>query len=300
MPAIKHHETLRNDDYFKGGALPCVVREMHNAPSNAFVAMHGHEFSELVIVASGSLSHIHAEGTDRLHAGDFFVIHPGEQHGYANLTNKTVVFNLLYHCSRAPVALSMAGLPTLPLFFPKEPSGCRARTIGRIPKRELPHIVNLVREIRREEDARRPLGAAVSASLFAALLMRLFCATAEAAAATAESPIQAEIDYIAQHLAEKITFKELCAVSGKSISTLSREFKKSTKHSPGDYILNLRVEKAQALLSQPKKLPLAEIASLTGFCNSSHLSRALSAHGYSATSRARKKPGRSRSRADPD
>ena len=49
MPAIKHHEILRNDDYFKGGALPCVVREMRDAPSNAFVAMHDHEFSELVI-----------------------------------------------------------------------------------------------------------------------------------------------------------------------------------------------------------------------------------------------------------
>ena len=35
MPAIKHHEILRDGDYFKGGALPCIVREMRDAPSNA-------------------------------------------------------------------------------------------------------------------------------------------------------------------------------------------------------------------------------------------------------------------------
>ena len=83
MPAIKHLEKLRSDAYFKDGALPCIVREMREAPSNAFVAMHNHEFSELVIVASGKISHIHADKTDRLSKGHFFVIHPGEQHGYA-------------------------------------------------------------------------------------------------------------------------------------------------------------------------------------------------------------------------
>ena len=91
MPAIKHNEILRNDDYFKGGELPCIVREMRDAPSNAFVAMHDHEFSELVIVASGKISHIHADKTDRLSKGHFFVIHPGEQHGYAKLAPKTVI-----------------------------------------------------------------------------------------------------------------------------------------------------------------------------------------------------------------
>ena len=50
MPAIKHHEILRDDDYFKGGGLQRVVREMRDAPSKAFVAMHDHEFSELVII----------------------------------------------------------------------------------------------------------------------------------------------------------------------------------------------------------------------------------------------------------
>ena len=151
---------------------------------------------------------------------------------------------------------------------------CRARTLGRIPRRELPRVTCLVREIRREEDARRPMGAAICSALFAALLLRLSCA-AEDATPASESPIQAELDYITQNISGKITFRELCAVSGKSVSTLSREFKKSTGRSPGDYIIALRVEKARSLLSQSKKRPLAKIAAMTGFCSAGHLSRTL-------------------------
>ena len=272
--AIKRLEVRKGEDYFTRSGLPCVVREMHAAPSNEIIPIHDHEFSELVVVASGSLSHFHSAGTSRLRTGDFFAVHPGERHGYANLTRQTVVFNILYHCSRPPAVLALADISLMPQLFPKEPSECKAHTIGHISKRELPHVVNIIREIRREEDARRPMGAAICSALFAAQLLRPPCA-AEDATPASESPIQAELDYITQNISGKITFRELCAVSGKSVSTLSREFKKSTGRSPGDYIIALRVEKARSLLSQSKKRPLAKIAAMTGFCSAGHLSRTL-------------------------
>lgn len=64
MPAIKHLEKLKSGAYFKDNDLPYIIREMREAPSNAFVAMHDHEFSELVVVASGRISHIHAGNPD--------------------------------------------------------------------------------------------------------------------------------------------------------------------------------------------------------------------------------------------
>ena len=287
--AIRHLEQLKDSNYFSRNGLPCVVREMHTAPSNAIIPMHDHEFSELVVVTSGNLNHIHATGTDKLYMGDFFVIHPGERHGYTNLTPKTTVFNILYHCSCPPVVLSLANLPLLPYIFPRHPSGCRAHTIGRIPKRELPHIVNLIREIRREEEARRPLGSAICSSLFAALLLRLSCVTADVQFAV-NGPIQAEIDFIVNNLADKITFKELCAVSGKSVSTLSRQFKRLTGRSPGNYIVAMRVEKAKLLLAQPQNIPLSKIAAQTGFCDASHLSRTLRNPSIATFSSAPSKP----------
>ena len=276
MPAIKHHEKLRNDAYFKGGALPCIVREMREAPSNAFVAMHDHEFSELVIVASGKISHIHADRTDRLAKGDFFAIHPGERHGYAELAPNTIVFNMLYHCGRPPMPLTVAGFPLMNELFPKDPASARASTLGRVSRSNLPAVLQLIDLIRKEEHSEQPMRRAVCESLFTSLLLALSRSTQRANAPAQECPVQKEIDFIAENLNRKITLGELCGVSGKSASTLHREFRKAVGKSPGDYILSVRVEKARSL-RETTSLSLGEIASRTGFCGASHLSRALAA-----------------------
>ena len=277
MPAIKHLEKLKSDAYFKDNALPCIIREMREAPSNAFVAMHDHEFSELAIVASGKISHIHADRTDKLSKGDFFVIHPGEQHGYAELAPKTVVFNVLYHCERPPVPLTICGFPLMDELFPKDPASVRASTLGRVSRTNLQAVLHLIEMIRREEHSEQPMRHAVCESLFASLLMLLARSTQTAKTSARSCPVQKEIDFIAGNLNHKITLGELCAVSGKSASTLHREFRKAVGKSPGDYVIDMRVAKARALRNTTS-LPLGKIASETGFCNASHLSRTLSAH----------------------
>lgn len=274
MPAIKHHEKLRNAAYFTGSALPCIVREMREAPSNAFVAMHDHEFSELVVVASGKISHIHANRTDRLAKGDFFAIHPGERHGYAELAPNTVVFNVLYHCGKPPMPLTIAGFTLMNALFPKDPASTRAITLGRVSQSNLPALLQLIDLIRREEHSKQPMRRAICESLFTSLLLYLSRATQYTNTSAQENSVQKEIDFIAENLNRKITLGELCTVSGKSASTLHREFRKAVGKSPGDYVLSARIEKAR-LLRETTSLPLAEIASRTGFYGASHLSRTL-------------------------
>ena len=276
MPAIKHNEILRNDDYFKGGELPCIVREMRDAPSNAFIAMHDHEFSELVIVASGKISHVHADKTDRLSKGHFFVIHPGEQHGYAQLAPKTIVFNVLYHRERPPLPLSVLGFPLMNEIFPEDPAAVRANTLGRVARSNLKAVLQIIDLIRREEHSDQPLRRVSCESLFMSLLLLLARATRRVSAPSQENPVQKEIDFIAENLSRKITLDELCGVSGKSVRTLHREFRKAVGKSPGDYIIDMRIAKAKSL-RETTALPLGKIASRTGFCNASHLSRTLSA-----------------------
>ncbi len=277
MPAIKHHEKLKSDDYFKDGTLPCIVREMREAPSNRFVAMHDHEFSEIVIVASGKINHIHAEKTDRLSKGHFFVIHPGEQHGYAELTPNTVVFNVLYHYDRPPMPLAVSGFPMINEFFPEDPSSIRARTLGQIIPNSLPSIIQLIKLIRHEEHSEQPVRRAVCESLFSALLLCLLRSASDDRAPVREIPVQKEIDFIAENLNRKITLSELCSISRKSTSNLHREFRKAVGRSPGDYILAMRIKKAKSL-RDTTSLSLGEIASRTGFCSASHLSHALVSH----------------------
>ena len=274
MPAIKHHEILRDGDYFKGGELPCVVREMRDAPSNAFIAMHDHEFSELVIVASGKISHIHADRTDKLSKGDFFAIHPGERHGYAQLAPKTVVFNVLYHRERPPLPLSVLGFPLMDEIFPEDPATGHANTLGRVKRSNLTAVLRLIDLIRREEHLDQPLRRITSESLFMSLLLLLARSTQRVSVPSRESLVQKEIDFITKNLSRKITLDELCGVSGKSARTLHREFRKAVGKSPGDYIIDMRIAKAKTLLGR-KGSTLKKVAAKTGFCSSAHLSRTL-------------------------
>lgn len=276
---IRHLDKLKIADYFKRNGLPCVVREMHDIPGNTEIAMHDHEFSELVIVASGSLKHIHARGTVRLSTGDFFVIHPGERHGYAEMLPGTLVFNLLYHHDEQPSSLLLADLPLMTALFPRDPKAVHASTLGRIPSVSLPFIMELIKSIKKEETSRSILRQAVCSHLFSTVLLYL-SRTLRMIPAVSPITIQREIDFIAKNLDSRITLKDLCSISGKSVSTLSREFRKEVGKSPGDYIINLRIAKAKDLRSRTS-LSLGEIASLLGFCSASHLSRTLAAHGMS-------------------
>lgn len=275
---IKHLEKLKSIDYFKEQDFPCIVREMREAPSNTVIAMHGHEFSELVVVASGSLNHIHARGTSRLFAGDFFVIHPDERHGYAELAAGTSVFNLLYHSDKPPLALQFGGFPLTATLFPVVPSQVKASTLGRISRKELPHVIDLVKAIRRESKLNRPFHDAICASLFAVVLLHLSRAMGTVPSVS-PSPIHKELDYIMKNLDRKITLKELCAVSGHSISTLFRKFRMATGKSPYDCILAMRAAKAQTLMKSSIGVSLSEASRRTGFCNGAHLSRTLRAYG---------------------
>lgn len=275
MAIIKHLEQLTSAEYFKDSGLTCIVREMHDAPSNETIAMHDHDFSELVLVASGSLNHIHSGGTARLRAGDFFVIHPGKRHGYAELAPHTVVFNLLYHSSDPPPALLFGGCPLMSSLFPKDASSVKADTLGRVARRNLSDVLSLVKAIRREEDSARPLRHDVCSSLFASVILLLSRETSTGHS-DATIPIRAEVDYIAQNLGRKISLADICAISGRSVSTLSRLFRNTVGRSPGDYVIAMRIAKAQSLLAQPEA-SLEKVADETGFCNASHLSRTLRA-----------------------
>jgi AraC-like DNA-binding protein/mannose-6-phosphate isomerase-like protein (cupin superfamily) len=273
---IKHLEHLEDGAYFGEEALPCVVREMRDAPSNEAVAMHDHGFSELVIVAAGSLKHIHATGTERIAVGDFFVIHPGERHGFAEFAKGALVFNVLYHADNLPPALMFSGSPLVPVLFPRDTLPARARTLGRVPRSGMKGVVSLLTAIRSEEASRRPLRHEVCASLFATLALQLARHT-RVAVRDPSSSIHAELDFIAQNYARKITIGELRAVTGLSTRALYSEFRKVCGKTPWEYVTDMRVAKAEALLAQPK-MKLEEVAAQTGFCGASHLSRTLRAH----------------------
>jgi AraC-like DNA-binding protein len=74
------------------------------------------------------------------------------------------------------------------------------------------------------------------------------------------------------NLENDLTLEALARESGYSPIHFSRMFRAATGHTPHNYVLHLRVERARQLLAEPS-VSLAEIALECGFSSHSHMTR---------------------------
>jgi AraC family transcriptional regulator len=80
------------------------------------------------------------------------------------------------------------------------------------------------------------------------------------------------VDYVEQHMAEKITGRDLAKLLNISVGQLFRAFKVSVGVAPFQYIQRRRIEFACTMLRTTRE-PLAQVAVASGLCDQSHLCR---------------------------
>ena len=81
------------------------------------------------------------------------------------------------------------------------------------------------------------------------------------------------LNYIDSNFNRKITLEELGELTGLNACYLAEIFKKETHMTVGEYVMNLRVSTAQALLARTE-YPYSMIAYSLGFCSQSHFTAA--------------------------
>lgn len=84
--------------------------------------------------------------------------------------------------------------------------------------------------------------------------------------------IQEVLDYIEQHLSDKLTLTELAELGYMSVPTFSKKFKEKTGITPVQYLNERRIERAKLLLRN-SDCSLEQIAEETGFSNANYLIR---------------------------
>jgi AraC-like DNA-binding protein len=77
------------------------------------------------------------------------------------------------------------------------------------------------------------------------------------------------VEYIDNHLSEKITLSGLGAVAGLSPMHFASQFRMATSLRPHEFVLHQRVRRARALLQNSTK-PITEIAPAVGFQTQAH------------------------------
>jgi AraC family transcriptional regulator len=98
------------------------------------------------------------------------------------------------------------------------------------------------------------------------------CASPYSRGGLATRQLNRLVDYVEQHLADRITGEDLGQLIGVSIGQLFRAFKVSVGVPPLRYVTARRLEFACALLRRSSE-PLSQIALASGFCDQSHFCR---------------------------
>jgi len=80
------------------------------------------------------------------------------------------------------------------------------------------------------------------------------------------------LDYMREHLTERVTLRELARQVGLSPFHFSRRFRRAMGQPPHEYLIDLRLERARELLFANSR-SLAEIGIMSGFCDQSHFAR---------------------------
>lgn len=228
-------------------------------------APHSHEGFAIGAIERGAERFAYRHANHVAPAGSVVVINPGEIHTGAALLPDGWSYRMLYPDARILqiVASDMVGRPHDIPFFAEpvldDPDLATAiiqahavLAASTTPlERESRLLTMLAHLIARHADA-RPLHAAWQRVQPAPTAWRVR-------------------DYLAEHYAEAVTLDELATLVGLSPFHLLRTFSAAVGMPPHAYLTQVRVTRSKALLAAG--LPIAEVASLTGFVDQSHLTR---------------------------
>lgn len=261
--------------YFTEDDMPLRILHMDRQD---VIDLHAHEFHELVVIFDGEGTHYTSDEKYHISQGDIFLIKPGNSHAYDNTRNLKLV-NILYLPEQLNLPLhNLSNSPGYHAFFELEPAMRRQHGVkGRLhlSNGKLEYIRKLINSMDKELNSGKPEALFMAVSYF----MQLIGFIARSYTKT-EVPEQISIlylsevvSYIETNYQHNITIANLAKKACMSEITLYRIFRKTFKMSPGNYIIAVRISKAQNMLINCK-LNISEIARETGFSDSNYFSRA--------------------------
>ncbi|MHB0939438.1 MAG: helix-turn-helix domain-containing protein [Armatimonadota bacterium] len=259
--------------HFQDGMALHVMHIQHHADSR----VHTHDFSELVIVLGGSGVHVAPAGDYPIVAGDAFVLHGRQAHGYRNTADLELV-NILFRLDELGIPLQdILSLPGYHALFTLEPlfrQRDKFESRLRLAPDELQHVAELVNRMKRESDGRVAGWRFATVACFMLLMGDLcrYYTRAEYPAAQPLLRLGRVLGHLEQQYRDPITLDELADVGEMSRRTLTREFRRALGCSPIEYLIRLRINRAVTLM-QEGDAGVTDIAFEVGFGDSNYFAR---------------------------
>lgn len=238
---------------------------------------HSHEFTELFVVLSGSALHTTSSDSSMLSAGDVFVMHQPERHGFGEPKDLEIV-NVMIDPKSVPIPLAyLERMPGYHALFSLEPKFRKEHGYaGRLHlgRRALDTaLVKLTDMERAYADEESGYEAEVVAGYvdLAVFLAREYEADPAPSAADLIR-VAGALSLLEREFRRRISLDELAREAGLSRNQFIRVFRRATGQSPIEYLLRLRTDKAAVLLKQTRET-VTEIALDTGFSDGNYFAR---------------------------
>ncbi|MBQ7207895.1 MAG: helix-turn-helix domain-containing protein [Lentisphaeria bacterium] len=249
--------------------LSIVATEMNDT-----VPEHTHDFMELVIFQRGSATHaLHLPGGKVSYAvmqGDCFSVLPGETHSFSD-GNHAFYYNIIFSPE-----LIRGQTPALEefdswesLFGSRTP---RDRKKIHLPLADRMQIDAYLARLKEELDRRTRGYKTVAVSILLEILVLLLrCSPKQMAVKSGTLPgdggsLLKVVNALEKAPEKHLSLAQMAKLSGMCVSSFTRKFRILTGVSPTEYLISLRIEKAENLL-KTTDLPVYAIADACGFNN---------------------------------
>ena len=245
-----------------------VTRCRHSPESNP--DFHCHDFYELVLVCSGSARHYMNSEALPIQAGDLILVPPGSMHGYLE-PDDLQIYNILF-CRDVfeTISADLSPLPAFQMLFQVQPnldSALRHETgLLSLSGEAFEHALEYAEDICRETLLRAPGAKTTVHGMFLCLIahcLRHARLDNQSAAGYARQ-ISSVLAMLDQHPERNWQLSAMAKHAGMSQANFRLHFRRLTGHSPGAFLLGLRLKKAAAMLRAGRS-SVGEIAFRTGF-----------------------------------
>ena len=252
--------------------FPLAVQIVHDDRANT-TTMHTHDFTELLLVGSGTGSYLTPDGEYQLEPGDIFLLHPGQSHQFVNQHHLSI-YNVIWQDRELKLDPDLTAMPGYHLFFHLEPNArdsTRFRRHLHLDGDRLPQVRSLIERMDREMAGRNDGWQLAVRSLLGMLFVTI-CRLSMGNAPGMDNELQKmarTLKYVGENFAKHLTRAKLSRMVGMSEATFYRHFKTATGKTLNEYLRELRLAESERLL-RSTELSLPEIAERCGFYDSNY------------------------------
>lgn len=265
---------LEKQDHFEDPTLPIQI--YIRDPQSEF-PLHSHHFDELVIILKGTAIHNIDGQPFPVKRGNVFVVSGAQEHQYTDMHGLALA-NILFDSN----ALGMANwdIRTLPGFhalFKLEPvlrNQQKFNSCLQLHEPQLQLADEQLHALQQETTLKNPGYRVMANGRFMQLAVFLSRCYSDTPAKESLNLLRLgdAIAHIETHYAEKISLDNLARKAHLSPRHFQRIFHDCLEHSPIDYLMHIRIQKA-ALLLRSTGHTITNIALDCGFSDSNYLAR---------------------------